>query len=511
MEVINVIINVGQSNCRGLGDFAAADASLTGSLAPVKIVVQSNLSSSAVPHTIPVASAKADLKLGNNWNTTTLGGIELSMAKSLNTKTKEKVLINKYAFDSRSLFDDGAAGVISFTSARTDELYGSLLKQTYIAIQPFLKRDVYVKFFVIFIQGEEDAINLTRANAYNANLLAFITGFEAAVSKNMKDNVFSNFSFEKWIFWKLISPTLTYASTINTAFQNRVISDPNKYLIYDTSEAGLTFQPDNLHYNLASLIQGGGDMANLISSFIYKYTPPPIDFTTNLSSGLYLNFTNINAADGTQIESPDKISKWLDFSPDVRVHTQGSSAIKPLLQIDGVKFDGINDYLFGTNYNNFATFAQSFAIGIRFKMTSVPALNSCIWGTNRLSLMITNAGKFRVNLQPAASNKIFESSGVYSDDTWKTLVIEFHEVNKQISVWDSTNTLITSDGINVGSFAGETLSALAGVITLTTLGCRNNAGTGDLFANVKVSKMLIYKGVTNSTIRTNMIDELLAV
>ena len=96
---------------------------------------------------------------------------------------------------------------------------------------------------VIWLQGENDSQNLTYSNAYQANLTAFIASLRSQLQKPTLP----------FIMVKLGDAyTGTYKTTINTAYDNIALADPNTGTINTSDFTGGTYYiPPSpyVHYN----------------------------------------------------------------------------------------------------------------------------------------------------------------------------------------------------------------------------------------------------------------------
>ncbi len=110
---------------------------------------------------------------------------------------------------------------------------------------------------LIWGQGEQDAGNLTKANAYNANLRALITAFRSRYGATIPVIIVKLRS-------DVNASSCPYASTVIAA-QNDVIDTVAN--VYGFSMASYTMRVDLLHFTDASYMAAGEAMADLIYTF----------------------------------------------------------------------------------------------------------------------------------------------------------------------------------------------------------------------------------------------------
>ena len=262
------------------------------------------------------------------------------------------------------------------------------------------------------------------------------------------------------------------------------------------NKRGETF--DTSKRNLISIEYTEVNDESFISYDIVK--KPIFNWSTNDLSGLFLDFREIDLDNDDEANSSSGLTKWYDLSPGGHLFFQTGATESPLVESNGVSAVS-NDFLFGPNFGNSETFSSGFTMGIRFKVDSVPSTGATIFGTESLNIGVTSSGTLQATLDQGIEDT-WESLSAVTDGVYRNWIIEFNESNKQISVWDETAKAISNDGVNLGSFSGQSLQTLSGDTGNYHLFAKNESGSvTQHISDTTISKVLIYK----SSVNTNFI------
>jgi Carbohydrate esterase, sialic acid-specific acetylesterase len=247
---VDFYIIAGQSNCG-----RSTVSEMSGGEAAIYDVDFSNTyiqnpSASITPWT--QINPGTNTKLGNP-NASDEFGPEVSLSKKLNDRDSHSHYILKYGLGNTDLYNDWAPG----------STYRNALKsymEDCVIDALGLGKKLNIKAF-IWMQGENDATNLTWANAYEANLIDLVDEIRTHWATLVTDNSLGTPTTMKCIIGRIngISDSSEiYRTTVRTAQDNFVAGDGNAILI-DTDSYPLK---DSVHYSATGQISFGIDIFN---------------------------------------------------------------------------------------------------------------------------------------------------------------------------------------------------------------------------------------------------------
>lgn len=266
---------IGQSNAVGQGrpvDLVLDTNSFYGDAFPA-VRYMCHTGNDANPP-LQVEYAEGDLGPRLATNGISSYGIELSMGRTLYTTQSGSWAFTKFAHGSTSLVGEWGPGSAYPTLAPSGK---NLFTQMLDRVEQSMVDMSAVLTAIIWIQGENDALGLSSANAYAANLTNFVT----AVHVRFPGTPF---------FYGRLNAAANYAYVTELRASQAADSGLPTYHMVDQDSVGLG--GDSVHYASAALLTLGDIYAVEIASYLGLTIAPQARFTFHVGS-LQVTFTDI--------------------------------------------------------------------------------------------------------------------------------------------------------------------------------------------------------------------------
>lgn len=211
-------------------------------------------------HTGTFKMAKINPGVNSHSDISGYFGIEQSLLKDLSAYLSKDVYITKYGVSGTQIYPKSGN---DWHPTSTGELFDTLKINISNALRAmsYIKKRGRIKYF-IWIQGEEDSLTETAANAYQSSLTDFFTAIRTFISDKNK-LWHAPTDIVKIIICRISnSSEWTYRAAVRAAQAAFVTVGGSKYELFDTDS--YTLQADNKHFTADSNIAIGKAIAAIL-------------------------------------------------------------------------------------------------------------------------------------------------------------------------------------------------------------------------------------------------------